>query len=126
MFIGEVIGTGEAAIADERSSKPTREELVRIAHETYLAFCSVIAPRAVSLGLVLFWIMHLREMLEKFSDIAAGVLFVEVQFPELTSRIVQDPLSNKLHLFDINVFTCLHTAVLVLIINRALTVRMRT
>lgn len=37
MFIDEVIGTGEVAIADERSSNPTKEELARIAHETYLA-----------------------------------------------------------------------------------------
>jgi beta-aspartyl-dipeptidase (metallo-type) len=37
MFIDEVIGTGEIAIADERSSDPSREELARIAHETYLA-----------------------------------------------------------------------------------------
>jgi beta-aspartyl-dipeptidase (metallo-type) len=37
MFIDEVIGTGEVAIADERSSNPTKVELARIAHETYLA-----------------------------------------------------------------------------------------
>ena len=37
MFIDEVIGTGEIAIADERSSDPSREEFARIAHETYLA-----------------------------------------------------------------------------------------
>ena len=37
MFIDEVIGTGEVAIADERSSNPTKEELARIVHETYLA-----------------------------------------------------------------------------------------
>jgi beta-aspartyl-dipeptidase (metallo-type) len=37
MFIDEVIGTGEVAIADERSSDPSQEEFARIAHETYLA-----------------------------------------------------------------------------------------
>lgn len=37
MFIDEVIGTGEIAIADERSSDPTKQEFARIAHQTYLA-----------------------------------------------------------------------------------------
>ena len=32
MFIDKVIGTGYVAIADERSSNPTKEELARIAH----------------------------------------------------------------------------------------------
>ena len=37
MFIDEVIGTGEIAIADERSSDPSEQEFARIAHQTYLA-----------------------------------------------------------------------------------------
>jgi beta-aspartyl-dipeptidase (metallo-type) len=37
MFIDEVIGTGEVAISDERSSDPSKEELARVAHETHLA-----------------------------------------------------------------------------------------
>jgi beta-aspartyl-dipeptidase (metallo-type) len=37
MFIDEVIGAGEIAIADPRSSEPTAHELARIAHEVNLA-----------------------------------------------------------------------------------------
>ena len=40
MFIDEVIGAGEIAIADERASNPTAHELARLAHETYVA-CSL-------------------------------------------------------------------------------------
>jgi beta-aspartyl-dipeptidase (metallo-type) len=37
MFIDEVTGVGEIAIADERSSDPKPHELARIAHETHVA-----------------------------------------------------------------------------------------
>jgi beta-aspartyl-dipeptidase (metallo-type) len=37
MFIKEVIGTGEIAIADHRSSEPTVGELARLASDTYVA-----------------------------------------------------------------------------------------
>lgn len=37
MFIEEVIGAGEIAIADERSSEPTAHELARLAHDVHLA-----------------------------------------------------------------------------------------
>jgi beta-aspartyl-dipeptidase (metallo-type) len=37
MFIDEVIGVGEIAVADERSSDPNAEELAKLMHETYVA-----------------------------------------------------------------------------------------
>ena len=37
MFIQEVIGAGEVAIADERASEPTGHELARLAHSVHLA-----------------------------------------------------------------------------------------
>ena len=37
MFIEEVIGAGEVAIADERSSQPTPHELARLSHDVYVA-----------------------------------------------------------------------------------------
>ncbi len=37
MFIEEVIGAGEIAIADERSSEPTAHELARLAHDVHVA-----------------------------------------------------------------------------------------
>jgi len=37
MFIDEVIGAGEIAIADERASNPTAQELARLAHDTFVA-----------------------------------------------------------------------------------------
>jgi beta-aspartyl-dipeptidase (metallo-type) len=37
MFIDEVIGTGEIAIADDRSSEPTPDELARLCSDTYVA-----------------------------------------------------------------------------------------
>lgn len=36
MFIDEIIGAGEIAIADERSNEPTVHELARIAHDAYV------------------------------------------------------------------------------------------
>src|SRR5215213_5051636 len=36
MFIEEVIGAGEIAISDERSTDPTAHELARIANDTYI------------------------------------------------------------------------------------------
>lgn len=37
MFIDEVLGVGEIAIADDRSSEPTAEELARLASDTHLS-----------------------------------------------------------------------------------------
>src|SRR5687768_10241953 len=37
MFIEEVIGAGEIAVADERSSEPTPHELARLAHDVHVA-----------------------------------------------------------------------------------------
>jgi beta-aspartyl-dipeptidase (metallo-type) len=37
MFIDEVVGAGEVAIADKRSSEPTAQDLARIVHEVYVA-----------------------------------------------------------------------------------------
>ncbi len=37
MFINEIIGAGEIAIADERSTQPTAHELARLAHDVYVA-----------------------------------------------------------------------------------------
>ncbi|MFL6373492.1 MAG: amidohydrolase family protein [Pyrinomonadaceae bacterium] len=37
MFIDEVIGIGEIAVADERSSDPNPSELAKLMHETYVA-----------------------------------------------------------------------------------------
>ena len=36
MFIEEVIGAGEIAVADRRSSEPTSQELARLAHDVYV------------------------------------------------------------------------------------------
>jgi beta-aspartyl-dipeptidase (metallo-type) len=37
LFIDEIIGAGEIAIADERASEPTAHELARLAHDIYVA-----------------------------------------------------------------------------------------
>ena len=36
MFIEEVVGCGEVAVADERSTGPTAQELARLVHDTYV------------------------------------------------------------------------------------------
>ncbi|MFL6468009.1 MAG: amidohydrolase family protein [Pyrinomonadaceae bacterium] len=64
MFIDEVIGTGEIAIADERSSDPTVQEFARIAHETYLA--GMLASKA---GLVHIHVGNGEERLKLLRDV---------------------------------------------------------
>jgi beta-aspartyl-dipeptidase (metallo-type) len=68
MFVEEVIGAGEIAIADRRSTQPTAEELARVAADAYCG--GILSGKAgvthIHVGAEDSRLAILREVLEKF------------------------------------------------------------
>ena len=59
MFIEEVIGTGEVAVSDERSTEPEPKEIARVAHDAYIG--GMLSKKA---GLVHFHVGKLESRLK--------------------------------------------------------------
>jgi beta-aspartyl-dipeptidase (metallo-type) len=76
MFIEEIIGAGEVAISDSRSSEPTVQELARIAHEAFNG--GKLSRKAgvthFHVGSCMGRLKPLRELIEKF-DVSAEWLY---------------------------------------------------
>jgi beta-aspartyl-dipeptidase (metallo-type) len=76
MFIEEVIGAGEIAIADERSSEPTTQELARLVHDVHVG--GMLSKKAgvthVHVGEEEDGLKLLRDLIEKH-DVAGEWLY---------------------------------------------------
>ena len=84
MFVEEVIGAGEIAIADERSSEPTAQELARLAHDVHVG--GMLSMKAgvthVHVGDAEDGLSLLRELIEKHNVAAEWIYATHISRTE--------------------------------------------
>lgn len=84
LFIDEVIGAGEIAIADERSSEPTAQELARLVHDVHLA--GMLSQKSgathVHVGEEENGLKLLRELIEKHNVAAEWIYATHISRSE--------------------------------------------